>query len=169
MAQHTDPNEMLIVSYPDVNRAEQVLKSVQQLDHEHVVHLKNSAIITRDSGGKITVREARDIDPKQGAIVGALAGGLLSRLTGGSLLGEAALGAAGGYIAGRVIDLGINDDYLREIAGYLQPGSSAIVAIVHFDHADQATQTLQQFAGGRVLRQTLPPDIAQQLANVVQG
>src|SRR5262249_51230627 len=116
-----------------------------------------------------SIRETHDFDPKQGAIVGALAGGLISRLTGGSLLGEAALGAAGGYLAGRVIDLRLNDEYLREGSQNLTPGSPAIVAVVHFEHADQALQTLQQFAGGRVLRQTLPPEIAQQLASAVQG
>jgi len=169
MAAQTDPNEMIVVAFDGEGRADEVLKAVQQLDHEHVVHLKNAAVIVRESGGKITIHESRDFDAKQGAIVGALAGGLISRLTGGSLLGDAALGAAGGFVASRVIDLGFKDDYLREVANTLTPGSSALVAILHFDHADQAAQTLQQFAGGRIIRQTLPPDVAQQLASSIGG
>jgi uncharacterized membrane protein len=169
MAQPTEPNEMLIIAYPSEDGAEQVLKALQQLNHDHLVQLKNAAIVVRDKSGKISIRETRDFDAKQGAIVGALAGGLIGKLTGGSLLGDAALGAVGGLAASRIIDLGFDDNYLRQVGDNLPPGSSAIVAIVHFDQLEQALQTLHQFQGGRVMRQTLPLEIQQQLAQAVQG
>jgi uncharacterized membrane protein len=170
MAATTDPNELLVVAFPGENRAGEVLKSLQQLDHDHLIHLKNAAVVVRDDKGKIEIQETHAFDPKQGAIVGALAGGLLGELTGRNLILGGALGAAGGYVAsrivdsGKIIDLGFKDDYLREIADSLTPGTSAIVAIVHFDHADQAVATLKQFSDGRILRQTLPPDVAQQVS-----
>jgi uncharacterized membrane protein len=169
MAQSTEPNEMLIIAYPGEDEADQVLKALQQLSHDHLVQLKNAAIVVRDKSGKISVRETRDFDAKQGAIVGALAGGLIGKLTGGSLLGDAALGAVGGVAVSRILDLGFDDGYLRQVGDNLPPGSSAIVAIVHFDHIEQALQTLQQFPGGRVMRQTLPLEIQQQLSQAVQG
>jgi uncharacterized membrane protein len=169
MTQPTEPNEMLIIAYPSESEADQVLKALQQLNHDHLVHLKNAAIVVRDKSGKINMRETHDFDAKQGAIVGALAGGLIGKLTGGSLLGEAALGAVGGLAASKIIDLGFDDDYLRQVGANLPPGSSAIVAIVHFDHLDQALQTLQKYPGGRIMRQTLPLEIQQQLSQAVQG
>lgn len=169
MSQKAEPNEMLVIAYPNEGEADQVLKALQQLNHDHLVQLKNAAVVVRDKSGKISFRETRDFDAKQGAIVGALAGGLIGKLTGGSLLGEAALGAVGGLAASKLIDLGFDDDYLRQVGDNLPPGSSAIVAIVHFEHVDQALQSLHQFPGGRVMRQTLPLEIQQQLAQAVQG
>jgi uncharacterized membrane protein len=169
MAKPSEPNEMLVVAYPSEGEADQVLKALQQLDHEHVVQLKNAAVVVRDRAGKISLRETHDFDAKQGAIVGALAGGLIGKLTGGSVLGEAALGAVGGVAVSRVIDLGFNDAYLREVGANLPPGSSALVAVVHFDHLDQALQTLQQFPGGHVMRLTLPLEIQQQVQQAMQG
>lgn len=169
MPEKTEPNEMLIIAYPSESEADSVLKALQQLNHEHLVQLKNAAIVVRDKSGKIDFRETRDFDAKQGAIVGALAGGLIGKLTGGSLLGEAALGALGGVAASKVLDLGFDDNLLREVGTNLPPGSSAIVAVVHFEHVDQALQALRQFPNGRVMRQTLPLDLQQQIAQAVQG
>lgn len=169
MAKSEEANEMLVVAYPSETEAEKVLNALQQLNHEHVVQLKNAAVVVRDRSGKITLRETHDFDAKQGAIVGALAGGLIGKLTGGSMLGEAALGAVSGVAASRLFDLGFNDQYLHEVGANLPPGSSALVAVVHFEHLDQALRTLQGFPGGRVMRLTLPLDIQQQVQRAIQG
>ena len=164
----TDPNEVVVVSFPGEQRAAEVLQALRQLSHEHVVALKNAATIVCHANGKIEIHETQDIDGKQGTLFGALAGGLLGALKGDAIEG-AVIGAAGGYVASRVIDLGFNDDYLKELGSQLTPGTSAIVAILEFAHVEDAMQTLQQFHGGHILRQTLPADVAQQLAAAVEG
>ncbi len=169
MAEKTEPNEMLIIAYPSETEADDVLKALHQLNHEHLVQLKNAAVVVREKSGKVSFHETHDFDAKQGAIVGALAGGLVGKLTGGSFLGEAALGALGGVAASKILDLGFDDDLLRQVGGNLPPGSLAIVAVVHFEHADQALQTLHQFPNGRIMRQTLPLELQQQLTQAVQG
>lgn len=161
-----DPNEVLVVSFPGEQKAGQVLQNLQQLNHEHLVHLKNAAVITRDPHGKVTIHETHDFDTKQGAVAGAVAGGLLGLMK-GNLLEGAVLGAGAGFVASKVVDLGFKDDYLRELGDSLTPNSSAIVAVVQFDHADQAIAELNVH-GGRILRQTLPPDVAQKLSGAVQ-
>lgn len=162
-----DPNEVLVVVFPGETRAAEVLDELKQLNKEHLVHLKNAAIITRDPGGKVSIHETHDFDAKQGAVAGALAGGLLGMLKGNAIEG-ALLGAGTGFVASKVIDLGFKDDYLKELAANLQPNSSAIVAVVLFDHADQAISELN-LHGGKILRETLPPDVAQKLAEAAQG
>jgi len=164
----TDPNEVVVVSFPGEQRATEVLRALQQLNHEHVIALKNAATIICHANGKIEIHETQDFDGKQGALFGALAGGLLGALRGDTIEG-AVIGAAGGYVTSRVLDLGFNDDYLKELGSQLTPGTSAIVAMLEFAHAEDAMQTLQQFHGGHIMRQTLPADIAQQLAAAVEG
>lgn len=162
-----DPNEVVVIAFPDEGKAQEVLGVLHQMDKQHLVHLKNAAIIVRHKHGQVEVHETHDFNAKQGMVTGALAGGLLGALTGGGLLKDAALGAAAGFGASKVLDLGFKDDYLREVAQSLQPGSSALVAVIHFDQVDEAMRILDQFAGGTVLRTTLAPEVAQQLATVV--
>lgn len=162
------PDEVMVIAFPGEQRAAEVLQALRQLDHEHLVDLKKSAILVRDKHGKLDVHESHDFTTKQGVLGGALAGGLVGLLR-GSAVEDAVLGAGAGLLASKVLDLGFNDAWLREIGETLTPGSSAIVASVRFEHVDEAMRTLGQFHGGRILRQTLPPDVAQKLAAAVQG
>lgn len=167
MREHTDPSELMVVAFPSEGKAQEVLRVLQQLHREHLAMLGNAAIIRRDAGGHVTIKETHDFDAKQGAVVGALAGGLIGALR-GQMVGGAALGVAAGLVANKVIDLGFPDPYLHQLAQQLAPGSSAIVAAVHFTQVEQAMAILDQFDGGTILRHTLAPAVAQQLSAVVE-
>jgi uncharacterized membrane protein len=165
-----DPTEeMVVIAFPGEQRAAEVLTSLRQLNHEHLVDLHKAALLTRDANGAIGIHETNDFTSKQGLIGGALAGGLVGLFTKGSTVTDALLGAGAGYLAGKVVDLGFPDAWLKEVAQTLQPGTSAIVAALQFAHVDQAVQTLSQFHGGTIIRQTLPADVAAKLQTALQG
>jgi uncharacterized membrane protein len=162
------PNyEMIVVSFDDENRANEVLDTFKQMEDMAVVDLKSGAVVLRDAEGKVTIKETSDFDAKQGAIGGALAGTLLG-LLGGGLLRGAILGAAGGAVAGKFIDLGLDDDFLKEIGDGLGASSSAVVAMVDFDQVDQAMEELDKFEGGTILHHTLDADVYEKLSAAVE-
>lgn len=72
-----------------------MLQALRQLDHEHLVDVKRSAILVRDAHGKIDVHESHDFTTKQGVLGGALAGGLVGLLR-GNAVEDAVLGAGAG-------------------------------------------------------------------------
>jgi uncharacterized membrane protein len=121
----------------------------------------------RPSTGNVKIKETRDFDAKQGAIGGALAGGVLGLLRGGLLKG-AILGAAGGALAGKVVDLGLEDDFLKEVGESLGSNSSAIVALVDFEQVDRAMEELDKFEGGRILRHGLSTDVYSKLSEAIE-
>lgn len=167
MEMRSDPNQALVVSFPNENKAQEVLETLKQLNAAHDVSLSSAAVIRRGADGKVTIHETRDFSSKTGAVAGALAGGLLGMLRGHALEG-AALGAAAGFGVSKVVDLGLPDDFLKQISEQLTPGSSAIVAIVTFENVQQAMQVLDQYSGGKILHQALAPDVARQLSEAVE-
>jgi len=160
-------HEMIVVAFEGEHGAGQVLDTLKQLDKMEVVDLKSAAVVVRDSSDKITIKETRDFDAKQGAIGGALTGGVLGLLRGGLIKG-AILGAAGGAAAGKFIDLGLEDDFLKEVGESLGTNSSAIVALVDFEQIDQAMSELDKFEGGRILRHTLSAEVYAKLSEAVE-
>jgi uncharacterized membrane protein len=76
-------------------------------------------------------------------------------LTGKGLVGGALLGAGGGALASKGLDLGFDDDFLAEFGDKLGPDSSAIVATVDFVNLDAAMEVLDRFEGGTILHTTL--------------
>ena len=160
-------HEMMVVAFENETEADQVLDSLKGLEAMDIVDLKSAAVIVRDSSGNVKIKETSDFDTKQGALGGAAAGAVLG-LLGGGLLRGALLGAAGGAAAGKFIDLGLDDDFLKSIGDTLAPNSSAIVALVDFEQVDQAIQELDKFAGGRILRHTLSPEVYAKLSEAVE-
>jgi len=160
-------HEMMVVAFEDEHQAGQVLDALKQLDKLEIVDLKSAALIVREGSGDVRIKETRDFDARQGAIGGALAGGVLGLLRGGLIKG-AILGAAGGAAAGKFIDLGLDDDFLKEIGDNLGPGSSAIVALVDFEQVDRAMEELDKFEGGRILRHSLSAEVYTKLSEAVE-
>jgi uncharacterized membrane protein len=163
-----DPQEVFVIVFPDVTKAASVLTVLQDLNKQGTIKLHDAATIVREHGGKLTIKDTRDFETGTSVVAGSLLGGLAGVLTGGHALRDAAIGAVGGFAAGKIIDLGFKDDYLKEIADQLQPNSSAIVAAVTFVDEPRAIAVLNQFSGGKLLRHTLAPNVASDLAHVVE-
>ncbi len=162
------PTEMFVVAFDGVGQADEVLETLKELDDNQLVELGKAAVIQRDADGQIELEETADMDTKDSAIAGAVAGGLLGMLTGKGLVGGALLGAGGGALASKGLDLGIDDDYLNEVAESLGPDSSAIVATVEFANVEASMEALDRFEGGTIVHTTLQPEITAQLSDAVE-
>ncbi len=162
------PTEMFVVAFDGVDQADEVLGTLKQLDDDRLVELGKAAVIQRAADGEIGIEETADMDTKESAIAGAVAGGLLGMLTGRGLMGGALLGAGGGALASKGLDLGFDDDFLNEFGEKLGPDSSAIVATVDFVDLDAAMEVLDRFEGGTILHTTLQPEMAAQLSEAAE-
>ena len=160
-------HEMIVIAFDNEYEAQEVLDTLKSMESMDVVDLKNGAVIVRSSSGEVKINETSDFDTKQGAIGGAVAGAVLG-LLGGGLVRGALLGAAGGAAAGKFVDLGIEDDLLKEIGDNLGAGSSAVVALVDFEQIDQAMEELDKFAGGHIMRHTLSDEVYAKLSEAVE-
>ena len=160
-------HEMMVVAFDNENEADRVLDSLKGMKDMDIVDLKSAAVIVRAGSGEVKIKETSDFDTKQGALGGAAAGAVLGLLGGGFLRG-ALLGAAGGAAAGKFIDLGLDDDFLKSVGDSLEPNSSAIVALVDFEQVDLAMEELDKFEGGHILRHTLSDDVYVKLSEAVE-
>ncbi len=159
--------EMVVVSFDEKEKASEVLSTLKQLEDQEIIDLKSAAIVIRETSGNVNINETNDFDAKKGAITGALAGGVLGLLT-GRMIGGALLGAGGGVLASTVVDLGIDDDFLKRIGDNIKPGSSAIIAMVDFAHIDRAMKELDKFEGGKILRHNLSDEVYKKLSEAVE-
>ena len=163
--------EMLVIAFPGEQRAAEVLQALRQLSQDHLVDLHKAAILVRHADGKVEIQQNREVTTKEGLLGGALVGGLLGHF-GHETLEGALMGAGAGFLASKVLDSGIigfQDDYLKQVGDALTPGTSAVVASIQFEHVDQALQTLSQFHDGRIIRQSLPADVAAKVQAALQG
>ena len=127
-------------------------KALQELQNEGSINLYAKAVIARDAGGKVTVKQQGDMGPV-GTAVGLLTGSLIG-LIGGPV--GVAVGATAGTYGGLLYDavnLGLNMDFMDEVADYLQPGKAAVVAEV-WEEWTLPVDTRMEALGGVVFRRS---------------
>jgi uncharacterized membrane protein len=145
-------DKILIVVFDDENKAYEGSKTLQDLHNEGGITLYGKAVIAKDAGGKVSVKQADDEGPV-GTGVGLLTGSLLG-LLGGPV--GVALGAYAGMFGGMLYDLanlGVGEDFLYEVGQYLLPGKAAVVAEV-WEAWVLPVDTGMQAVGGVVFRRT---------------
>ena len=160
--------ELLVVSFPGEGKADEVLTALRALESEAAVDLESSAVIVHRENDNVSIRESKDYNAQQGAIVGAAGGLLLGALFGKGAIKGALIGAGAGAATGEFIDMGLDDDFLKGVGDQLSQGHSAIVALVEFTHLERATEELDRFEGGTILHHNLSEDAYQKLSEAVE-
>ena len=79
----------------------------------------------------------------------------------------AAIGAGAGALSGKFRDLGINDDFIKELGETFQPGTSALLVLVRKATPDKVLEGLKGFKG-KVLKTSLTKDKEEELREVLE-
>ncbi len=155
--------DLLIFTFPGEENARDALDVLKAMKKGKVIDLINVAIISRDHKGHVHIKETADPGGKQGAMLGAVTGALIGLLGGpvGVVIGAAAGAGMGGYAAEK-IDMGIPNERLKDIADMLQPGKSAIVALIEHSWAEKAVDEMGKYDVG-VIRESIWEEIAVRL------
>jgi len=108
--------------------------------------------VVKNKDGQIKLKQAVNLTAA-GAASGSFWGLLIGMLFLSPLLG-AVLGAAGGALGGALSDIGVDDNFMRELGETLQPSTSALFVLVQKVTPDKVLDEVAPY-GGKVLRTSL--------------
>ena len=150
-------SNLIVISFPDEQLAFEMRAALVQLQKEYLIEMEDVVIVTKDEKDKVKLHQAMNL-----TAVGAASGGFWGMLIGmlflNPLLG-AAVGAGAGALSGRFTDLGINDQFMKDLAENFKPGCAAIFILVKKATADKVLEGLEQFKGkGKVIQTSLTKD-----------
>lgn len=156
--------ELILAVYPDPDRAPDVLKELQRQIAGKNLQVRDAAAICRDAQGRTTVSEPFDVSAGRGSLFGAIVGGVVGLLGGpaGVVVGAMAGAATGGLVA-KSADQGFDNRFLAEIKAVLQPGSSALLALVEETWSEALVEALSE-PKMRLLRHMLKEDVIKRLS-----
>jgi uncharacterized membrane protein len=143
---------LIAIAYPDAATAEQVREELGRASKEFLVELHDAVVVERDADGKVKLRQTHN---PAGTVAGAggMMGGVIGLLFLAPLLGMA-LGAASGALVGKMTDVGINDDFMKELGAKLPTGGAALIALGRSDTPERVLERLAPF-GGEVIQTSL--------------
>lgn len=143
---------LVVIGYNDRHQAEEVRLKLLKMQQEYLVDLEDAVVAYRTADGKVKLNQIYNT-PAMGAMTGGFWGTLIGCLFFAPIFGMA-LGAASGAISGALADVGINDDFMKQIAAHLEPGKSALFVLVRSMTPDKVLDQLQG-TGGKVLQTSL--------------
>jgi uncharacterized membrane protein len=165
--------ELVVVGFKkDMYRASEVLNTLVDMNNSWVVDLHDAVAVYRDYTGKLRMDRSYQLTAGEGAAWGGLLGGLVVAMLAAPFTGGASVAAvlAAGSLSGVALgatagaldaetwkgDYGISEDFVKEVGTLVQPGDSAIFALVRTLDPDLVAEQFKGY-GGTILRTTLTP------------
>ncbi|HIP72172.1 MAG TPA: DUF1269 domain-containing protein [Anaerolineae bacterium] len=138
-------SELIVIAFDNETGAEGMRDDLQKLKKEHLISLKDAAVVVHRQDGKVKVKQITHLVGK-GALVGGLGGLLLGTLFLAPWLGLVG-GAIGGAVAGKETDIGVDDDFIKEVGKTIEPGHSALFLLIDENAADMLIAEIHKFDG----------------------
>lgn len=145
-------NKVIFVGFDTEQRAYEGDSALHDMHKDGTLTLYNDAVVVKEPGGAVAVRQAPDAEPV-GTFRGMVTGGLVG-LLGGPV--GAAVGLGAGTLIGAAFDLtneGLNGDFVEDVGARLEPGKAAVIAEID-EHWQVPLDTRMEALGGKLLRQT---------------
>jgi uncharacterized membrane protein len=165
------PQEIVAIVLDKPTRAEQVLLALAHLQGEGKVQMHDAVIVVKGEDGRARIVETVDVTPAKGALAGSWWGLLAGLLVGGPVgLAGVVGGAAAGALYGKLVDRGLEDEWVREMAEWIDPDSSALLLLVESGFSPEVLEELRRFEGtGNVAYTTLPEGAKADIESALSG
>lgn len=165
---------LIVVGFKkDLFRASEVLNELVDMNYDWTIDLHDAVAAYRDYNGKLRVDASYQLTAGEGAAVGGFFGSLVGFLF-GAIAAPATAGVSAAATGGALNakwwkdDFGIPEDFVQDVGAQVQPGDSAIFALLRTADPIVAAARFSDY-GGVVLSSTLNPEQARKVEEVLNG
>ena len=150
------------LKFNDPYGADRVLLALQGLQEQQMINLEDAAVVSWPQGNRKPTTRQLYSTGGAGAMGGAFWGFLFGLIFFVPFLG-AAIGAGMGALTGSMADVGIDDDFIRQVRDKVTPGTSALFALTSGATApDKIVDELRQY-DFEIISTNLPEEQERQL------
>ena len=159
-------SDLVVIEFEDEAKAFELRAELVKLQKEYLIEMEDVVVVTKDEKGKVKLHQAVNLTAA-GAMGGTFWGMLIGMIFLNPLAG-AAIGAGAGALSGKLKDIGISDQFMKELGETFTPGSSALFVLVRKVTPDKVLEALKDFKG-KVLKTSLTADKEENLRAVLEA
>jgi uncharacterized membrane protein len=135
----------VVIDYENEVKAEEVRLALLKLQKQYLIDLADAVVVVRDDKGNVRLRQMHNLTAA-GAVSGGFWGALIGLIFLNPLFGFA-IGAAAGAISGALQDVGIDDNFMKDLGQTLKPGTAALCVLIRHMTPDKVVEEIQKFGG----------------------
>jgi len=143
---------LVVIGYDDPFKAQEVRLKLAKMQKDYLIDLEDAVVAVKDEKGKVKLHQAVNLTAA-GAVSGGFWGALIGLIFLNPLLGMA-VGATAGGVSGALTDVGIDDKFMKELAGDMNPNSSVLFILVRKATPDKVLEEIKG-TGGHILKTSL--------------
>ena len=161
-------SNLIVIGFSNEADAFEMRAALVKLQAQYLIEMEDAVVVTRDAQGKVQLHQPVNLTAA-GAVGGMFWGTLIGMLFLNPLLG-AVVGAGSGALSGKLTDIGINDQFMKDLGATFTAGTSALFVLVRKASPDKVLDALKPFAGkGKVLQTSLTKDKEEELRAFIEG
>ena len=158
-------SNLVVIGFDDEHKAFELRAELVKLQKEYLIEMEDVVVVTKDDKGKVKLHQALNLTAA-GAVGGTFWGMLIGMIFLNPLVG-AAVGAGAGALSGKLRDIGIGDNFMKELGETLRNDTSALFVLVRKVTPDKVLEGLKGFKG-KVIQTSLSKDREEELREVLE-
>jgi uncharacterized membrane protein len=155
---------LVVVGYDNLFKAEEIRIKLQKMQAAYLIDLEDAVVAIKNAKGKVKLDQQVNMTA-MGAASGGFWGALIGLIFLVPLFG-AAIGAAMGAVTGALRDVGINDNFMKDLASTMQPNTSALFVLIRKSNPERVLEELKG-TGGKILQASLTHEEIDRLQNTL--
>jgi len=160
-------NELIVVIFDDDLRADEILLALVREHRAGELAIEDAAVAVKSTRGRLEIRQTTRIPVGRRDVANGWWGLLISLLIGGPV-GRTHYGVGFDGLYGRLGTVGIDDAFCHELSESVEPGNSALFALVSYQHVARTVRRLRRF-DGCLMHTRLPESGARAIREVLRG
>src|SRR3954451_21709173 len=120
-------SNLIVIGFDNAEDAFEMRAALAKLQTQYLIEMEDAVVVTRDAKGKVQLHQAMNL-----TAAGAMSGGFWGMLLGMLFfnpLGGWAIGAGMGALSGKMTDLGINDQFMKDLGATLTATNAALCVL----------------------------------------
>ena len=158
-------SNLVVIGFDDEHTAFEMRAALAKMQKEYLIEMEDVVVVTKDEKDKVKLHQAVNLTAA-GAAGGGFWGMLIGMIFLNPLLG-AAMGAGAGALSGKLRDIGISNDFMKDLGDTFKPETSALFILVKKATPDKVLAQLKQFKG-RVVQTSLTAEKESELRAVLE-
>ncbi len=159
-------SDLVVIAYNDMHKANEVRSMLMKMSKEYLLDLEDAVVAVKKEDGKVKLQQMYNLTAA-GALTGGFWGLLIGLLFLNPILGLA-IGAGAGAASGALTDMGVSDDFVKEIAANFKPGTSLLLVLFNKATHDKVLEELVG-TGGKVIKTSLTHEDEKILQHALNG
>jgi uncharacterized membrane protein len=155
---------LVVLTFDNETDAGAALKSLRNMEKMGQMSIEDTAVLVKDQTGKLRVDNEVSGAVETGAVVGGSLGLLISFMF---PVAGIAIGMGGGALVAKLMQTGVDGQFVKDLGEELQPGTSALFVMGRGSNHRVVLEALEPFKG-TVYQTTLSTELEDELKRVLR-